>query len=77
MAGVFTNPNDRVFYACQAVLTKSRMTTQSGGNDSPTNSSVLKGVQSVGVDRDVTRNSYLDVGRMQQLYGSYSKPIIQ
>lgn len=75
MAGVFTNPNDKVFYACQAVLTKSRMTTQSGGSDSPTNSSVLKGVQSVGVDREVNRNSYLDVGRMQQLYGSYSKPI--
>ena len=65
--------NNRVFSACQAVLVKSRQSTISGGTDSPTLGTVLRGVQSVGVSSDLPRSSYVDFGRFQNEYGSYEK----
>lgn len=67
--------NDRIFYACQAVYTNSRYTTQSGGNDPATNCTYLKGVQSAGVSKEVNRESYIDIGRFQREYGSYGKTV--
>lgn len=69
----FTPPNDRVFYACQAVLIQDRVTTESGGNDTVLDAVVLEGVQSVGVSRELTRNPIADIGRMQNQYGRWSK----
>lgn len=45
--------NDRIFYACQAVYTRDRYATSSGGNDaiSTTGLEFLKGVQSIGVTK--------------------------
>lgn len=75
MAGVFSTPNDRIFYGCHGVWYKSRTTTQTGGNDPISGTSFLKGVQSVGVNTNPgERNSFLDVGRMSQTFGSYGKP---
>ena len=65
--------NDRIFYACQAVYTNSRYTTQSGGTDPATDCEYLKGVQSVGVSKESSRETYLDIGRFQREYGSYGK----
>jgi len=62
--------NDRIFYACQAVYTGARYTTKSAN---PVSASYLKGVQSIGVSKEVTRESYPDIGRFQNEYGSYGK----
>ena len=66
-------PNNRVFYACQAVLYKQRNSTTSGGNDAANTSgfSFLTGVQSIGIDSSFTRENYADLGRFQQKFGSY------
>ena len=75
MAGVFSTPNDRIFYGCHGVWYKSRVTTQSGGNDSISGSTFLKGVQSVGVSTNPgDRRPFLDVGRMNQTFGAYGQP---
>lgn len=74
MSGVFSTPNDRVFYSCHGVWYKSRTTTQSGGNDSITGSTFLQGVQSAGVSKNTgERTTFFDNGRMNQVYGSYGK----
>ena len=74
MATIFTNPNDRVFYACMGVFYIERQTTYSmDSKDEPTDGKFLNGVQSVGVDRSQTRTSMLDVGRWQRKYGTYGK----
>ncbi len=69
----FSPPNDRIFSACQAVLVKNRVTTSSGGNDSPVDALILEGVQSVGVSRELNRTPISDIGRMQNQYGRWSK----
>jgi len=65
--------NDRIFYACQAVYTRSRYTTTTGGNDSISSPTMdfLKGVQSIGVSREVNKTNLVDYGRFQQEYGYY------
>lgn len=73
MTNPFTPPNDRIAGFCQAVLTKSRVTTLTGGSASPSDATVLKGVQAIGVSRSLDHTSYADVGRMQQKYGRYGK----
>ena len=65
--------NDRVAGFCQAVLWKDRLTTYTGGEDSPTDSFVLKGTQSVGVSRTVDRENFVDIGRYGREYGRYGK----
>ena len=70
-------PNNRVFYACQAVMYKTRTTTKSGGVDNPTSNDFLRGVQSVGVNSSFERSTYMDVGRFQREYGNYNKPVFE
>ena len=72
---IFSNPNNRVFYACQAVLYKERQTTSTGGNDVPTSNLFLTGVQSIGIDSEFPFSPYQDLGRFQQKYGSYGKQL--
>ena len=74
---IINPPNDRVFYACQAVLFKTRTTTKSGGEDNPTSNSFLRGVQSVGINSSFDRSTYIDIGRFQREYGSYGKPVFE
>jgi len=68
-------PNDRIAGYCQAVLYKERLTTRAGGEGGPTDSRVLKGVQSVGVSRSLERESFPDIGRYGREYGRYGKTI--
>lgn len=69
----FTEPNDRIFYACQAIFTKEKQTVTTGNDESVYTAEYLEGVQSVGVSRSQDRQSLLDVGRFQQMYGFYGK----
>jgi hypothetical protein len=69
----FSPPNDRIFSACQAVLVKDRVTTATGGNESPVDALILEGVQSVGVSRELVRTAIPDIGRMQNQYGRWNK----
>jgi len=73
----FTTPNDRIFYACQAVLVVDRNTAT--GNTTPTDSSskYLTGVQSIGVNTNAPSSSLLDVGRFQQQFHYYDKQEIE
>ena len=69
----FTTPNDRIFYACQAVMfeasnTESDPTSPSGGSGQPT---FLTGVSSVGVSTNTPSESLIDVGRFQQKFHYY------
>ena len=76
MTTIFTNPNDRVFYACMGVMYLERQTTDgsgSGGTAEPENMNWLNGVQSIGVDQSQARTTMLDVGRSQRKYGTYGK----
>ena len=69
----FTEPNDRIFYACQAIFTKEKQTVTTGNDESVYTAEYLEGVQSVGVSRSQDRQSLLDVGRFQKMYGFYGK----
>ena len=69
----FTEPNDRIFYACQAIFTKEKQTVTTGNDESVYTAEYLEGVQSVGVSRSQERQSLLDVGRFQKMYGFYGK----
>ena len=73
----FTTPNDRIFYACQAVLVVDRNTPT--GNTAPTDASskYLTGVQSIGVNANTPSSSLLDVGRFQQQFHYYDKQDIE
>ena len=73
----FTTPNDRIFYACQAVLVVDRNTPT--GDTSPTDvsSKYLTGVQSIGVNTSTPSSSLLDVGRFQQQFHYYDKQEIE
>lgn len=73
----FTTPNDRIFYACQAVLVVDRNTLT--GDTAPTDvsSKYLTGVQSIGVNTSTPSSSLLDVGRFQRMYHYYDKQEIE
>ena len=73
----FTTPNDRIFYACQAVLVVDRNTAT--GDTAPTDSSskYLTGVQSIGVNTSTPSSSLLDVGRFQRMFHYYDKQEIE
>ena len=73
----FTTPNDRIFYACQAVLVVDRNTPT--GDTAPTDSSskYLTGVQSIGVNTSTPSSSLLDVGRFQRQFHYYDKQEIE
>ena len=72
----FTIPNDRIFYACQAVLVVDRNTaTVDGPTDAP--SKYLTGVQSIGVNTNAPSSSLLDVGRFQRQFHYYDKQNIE
>ena len=73
----FTTPNDRIFYACQAVLVVDRNTPT--GNTAPTDTSskYLTGVQSIGVNANTPSSSLLDVGRFQRQFHYYDKQTIE
>ena len=75
----FTTPNDRIFYACQAVMfessnTESDPTTPLGGAGLPT---FLTGVSSVGVNITTPSESLLDVGRAQRKFHYYGQQEIE
>ena len=61
-----TQPQKRVFYACQAVLFIERNTQTS--NSSISDSAYLTGVQSVGVDGEFPSTTLTDFGRFQKQY---------
>jgi len=64
MTNPFTPANDRIFYACQALLY---------GNGGAGASTYLEGVQSVGIDRNLAPESLPDPGRMMQTWVRYGK----
>ena len=75
----FTTPNDRIFYACQAVMfeasnTEGDPTTPLGGTGEP---SFLTGVSSVGVSTNTPSESLIDVGRAQQKFHYYGQQEIE
>ena len=72
----FNEPNNRVFYACQAVFVEERNTEASNGGN-PTNADFLHGVQSVGVSSDNPSISLLDVGRHQRKFTQYGQQTIE
>ena len=59
-----SQPQKRIFYACQAVLFISRNTQTS--NSPLSEASYLTGVQSVGVDGDFPSTTFPDFGRFQR-----------
>lgn len=61
-----TEPQKRVFYACQAVLSISRNTQTS--NNTIDQASYLTGVQSIGVDGQLPSTTLIDFGRFQRRY---------
>ena len=73
----FTTPNDRIFYACQAVLVVDRNTPT--GDTKPTDapSTYLTGVQSIGVNANTPSSSLLDVGRFQRQFHYHEKQEIE
>jgi len=75
----FTTPNNRIFYACQAVMfeasnNESDPTSPSGGTGQPT---FLTGVSSVGVNTNTPSESLVDVGRFQQKFHYYGQQEIE
>ena len=73
----FTDPNARIFYACQAILVVERNTAT--GNTAPNHASSkwLSGVQSIGVTRDAQSSSIPDIGRFQQQFHYYGQQSIE
>jgi len=80
----FRNYNNRVFFACQAVLvnrkddaaasTFGRNTQDEDLAYEPTDGFFLRGVQSVGVSQSAPSESLPDVGRFQQKFHYFQKP---
>jgi hypothetical protein len=64
--------NDRIFYACQAVYVGSSYSTSTG---TPYSASYIEGIQSIGVSKEIVRETYDDIGRFQKEYGSYGKTV--
>ena len=73
----FTTPNDRIFYACQAVLVVDRNTLTGDTPPTDASSKYLTGVQSIGVNTTAPSSSLLDVGRFQQMYHYYGQQEIE
>lgn len=68
MSNPFSPPNDRIFYACQAVLT---------GDGGSGGTAYLEGVQAVGINRSLETRNLSDVGRMNQTWKTYGKTIYE
>ena len=66
----FSDPNGRIFYACQAVLTTKRNTA---AESDATDGVFLNGVQSVGINGNMPSQSLLDVGRTQRQFHYYGQ----
>ena len=66
----FSDPNGRIFYACQAVLTTKRNTA---GESDATDGVYLNGVQSIGINGDMPSRSLLDVGKTQREFHYYGQ----
>ena len=73
----FTTPNDRIFYACQAVLVVDRNTPTGDTPPTDASSKYLTGVQSIGVNTTAPSSSLLDVGRFQQMFHYYGQQEIE
>ena len=69
----FSKANDRIFYACQAVLMERVDDGPPLSHYNPTNASYLTGVRSVGVSGDFPSLSLMDVGRFQRKFHYYGK----
>ena len=70
MSYLFSEPNARIFYACQGVFIKERNTHD--GDDSATDGTFLTGVQSLGVNGSFPSSSLMDVGRAQKQFHYYA-----
>tara|TARA_Y100000296_G_C5179860_1_gene263085 strand:- start:10976 stop:12139 length:1164 start_codon:yes stop_codon:yes gene_type:complete len=68
---VFSEANNRIFYACQAVLFEKVSTSTYSTN--PTGASYLTGVQSVGINGDLPSVTLPDIGRAQRKFQFYEK----
>jgi hypothetical protein len=66
----FSDPNGRIFYACQAVLTTKRNTA---AESDATDGVFLNGVQSIGINGDMPSQSLLDIGRTQRQFHYYGQ----
>ncbi len=66
----FNDPNGRIFYACQAVLTTKRNVS---GESDATDGVFLNGVQSIGINGDMPSQSLLDIGRAQRQFHYYGQ----
>ena len=64
----FSDPNSRIFYACQAVLTTKR---NAAAESDATDGVFLNGVQSIGINGDMPSQSLLDIGREQRQFHYY------
>lgn len=72
----FSQPNSRIFWACQAVFVEER-NTEEGNSGDPTTATFLDGVQSVGVSHDNPATSLVDIGRHQRKYTQYGQQTIE
>ena len=66
----FSDPNGRIFYACQAVLTTKRNTA---GESDATDAVYLDGVQSIGINGDMPSRSLIDIGMAQRQFHYYGQ----
>ena len=66
----FSDPNGRIFYACQAVLTTKR---NAAAESDATDGVFLNGVQSIGINGDMPSQSLLDIGRAQRQFHYYGQ----
>ena len=81
----FETFNNRIFYACQAVLVNrqggaatgqfGRNTLEDDYSTAPTTGFLLEGVQSVGVSQERESTSLQDVGRFQRMYHYFGKQL--
>ena len=69
----FSEANDRIFYACQAVLMERVEDGPPSSAYNPTSATDLAGVRSVGVNGDFPSTSLMDVGRFQKKFHYYGK----
>lgn len=72
----FDSPNNRIFYACQAVFREERNTEAGNGGD-PTGATFLDGVQSVGVSSSNPANALYDNGRYERRFIQYGQQEIE
>jgi len=72
----FSDPNSRIFYACQGVFVEER-NAEEGNSGNPTTATFLHGVQSVGISSDNPERSLADIGRHQRKYTLYQQQTIE